>query len=73
MRSLIQFSLVAFLVISGFAVWKFGKWLKIKLNPAESFAGLFLYFIIHFILIILIVIAFKYLMIFLVEHYVTTQ
>lgn len=70
MISLIQFALVAFLVLSGFAVWKFGKWLRIKLNPRESFGGLLFYFIIHFVLIILIVIAFKYLMIFLVQHFV---
>ena len=73
MKTLIQFALIAFLVLSSVAVWKFGKWLRVKLNTEASLAGLLLYFLIHFLIIIVIVLLFKMLMIYLVKRFVAAS
>jgi len=70
MKILIQISLISFLIFSAIGVWKMGKPLARRLKVKESFWGMLAYFGIHFIIIILVVVLFKFLMLWLVKQYV---
>jgi len=69
MRVIIPIVLCGFLLLSCFGIWKMGKPLAAALNVKRSVAGFLTYILIHFACIVLVVILFKYLMLWMVLRF----